>query len=77
MIGVLSSFESENSPKESSNALEKWNVKVYYTGRLASLPAVIPKDKLVQTKKETHRISETIVGCVIGSDALSIIVFKE
>ena len=36
--------------------LEKWNVKVYYTDDWHPYRAVIPKDKLVQTKKETHRI---------------------
>ena len=36
--------------------LEKWNVKVYYTADWHPYRAVIPKDKLVQTKKETHRI---------------------
>ena len=36
--------------------LENWNVKVYYTDDWHPYRAVIPKDKLVQTKKETHRI---------------------
>ena len=36
--------------------LEKWNVKVYYTDNYEAYASVLPKDKLVQTKKETHRI---------------------
>ena len=36
--------------------LEKWNVKVYYTDDYQAYSAVIPPEKLVQTKKETHGI---------------------
>ncbi|MYA98635.1 IS1 family transposase [Candidatus Poribacteria bacterium] len=36
--------------------LENWHVKVYYTDNWQVYRAVIPKDKLVETKKETHRV---------------------
>ncbi len=36
--------------------LEKWNVKVYYTDDYQAHASVIPQEKLVQTKAETHAI---------------------
>lgn len=36
--------------------LEKWNVKVYYTDDYQAYASVIPQEKLVQTKAETHAI---------------------
>ncbi len=36
--------------------LEKWKVKVYYTDNYQVYESVLPKDKLVQTKEETHGI---------------------
>ena len=36
--------------------LENWHVKVYYTDNWQVYRAVIPKDKLVEAKKETHRV---------------------
>ncbi|MDE0015606.1 MAG: IS1 family transposase, partial [Candidatus Poribacteria bacterium] len=36
--------------------LEKWNVKVYYTDDYRAYAAVIPREKLIQTKAETHGI---------------------
>ncbi len=51
--------------------LENWSVKVYYTDDWHAYRSVIPNNKLVQTKKRRTGLSETIVGCVIGSDDLS------
>ena len=34
--------------------LEKWKVKVYYTDDWGVYASVIPREKLVQTKAETH-----------------------
>ena len=36
--------------------LEKWKVKVYYTDDWGVYASVIPREKLVQTKAETHAI---------------------
>ena len=36
--------------------LEAWSVKVYYTDDWPVYPSVIPREKLVQTKAETHGI---------------------
>ena len=36
--------------------LEKWNVKVYYTDDYPAYSALIPREMLVQTKRETHGI---------------------
>ena len=36
--------------------LEKWNVKLYYTDDYQAYSSVIPREKLVQTKAETHAI---------------------
>ena len=36
--------------------LEKWNVRVYYTDDYKAYASVIPREKLVQTKVETHGI---------------------
>ncbi len=42
--------------KELIGKLEKWEVKVYYTDKYEAYASVLPKDKLVQTKAETHGI---------------------
>ncbi len=42
--------------KELIGKLEKWEVKVYYTDKYEAYASVLPKDKLVQTKTETHGI---------------------
>ena len=36
--------------------LKKWNVKVYYADEWQVYSSVIPREKLVQTKAETHAI---------------------
>ena len=36
--------------------LEKWNVSLYYTDDYQVYASVLPREKLVQTKAETHAI---------------------
>ena len=56
LIGWECGHRDKATLKKLIQRLEKWNVKVYYTDDWHPYRAVIPKDKLVQTKKETHRI---------------------
>ncbi len=58
--GELIAWECGDRDKETLEKLikrlEKWNVKVYYTDDYQTYASVIPREKLVQTKKETHAI---------------------
>ena len=42
--------------KKLIDRLEKWDIKVYYADDWQVYRSVLPSDKLVQTKKETHGI---------------------
>ncbi len=42
--------------KKLIDRLEKWNVQVYYADNYQAYESVLPKDKLVQDKAETHAI---------------------
>jgi IS1 family transposase len=55
--------------KKRANRLAQWDVKLYCTDKWATYAAIIPSDKLVQSKGTTHDIERNHVGfrpaCVI------------